>query len=421
MITTGVKDLSGNAMVQDFVWSFITGIMPLPPGPPLSPSALSAPQQAAAVFSAVLGAKALMDSQFSAAVTLGQNSLPSGFAPALSGSGGGDIGNIDPNLSFIVEDMKRLLRSTAIQGAVVKAGALRAQLATSVSATITTEFCSNADGGVVITGTNNYDEAFNPSVTFAYDLTFSNCRDDIIFTQLDGMLHIEGVQNTDNNAITSRLRANNLTEKQFSSAVFDVMTQQSVMNGSFISDNQVITMTKSASGSFVVTTPAQGAVLEKVVTLEYTGLVENSSVTHNVDASDTTVTASTGMVTLGVSQGGTSTFQLTLAISLEDRMQAMNDTAGTRKNWINGTVSATWAPDLSPAGCKPGSLTLLTDTAAPRTFTSASGPCPVSGVMTVNDATITYGSPILVTAGNGDMQSCSDCTVLNQTGAACLP
>ncbi len=135
------------------------------------------------------------------------------------------------------------------------------------------------------------------------------------------MLHIESVQSTASDAITSRLTANSLTEKQFSSAVFDVMTQQSVMNGSFVIDNQVITIAKTASGSFVVTTPAQGAATEKVVTLTYTGLVENSSLTHNVDASDTNVTASAGTIMLGVTQGGAVTLQMTLGISLENKTQ----------------------------------------------------------------------------------------------------
>jgi hypothetical protein len=315
--------------------------------------------------------------------------------------------------------MQRLLRSAAVQGAVKKAGALKAQRVP-ISTTLTTEFCSNADGNVTINGNNNYDEVGNPSVNFAYDLTFTKCRDDIGLTQLDGLLHIVGVQSTDNDATTSRLTANNLTEKQFSSPVFDVLTQQSVMNGSFVNDNQVVTTTKSASSSFVVTTPA-GVVPEKVVTLEFTGLIEESNLTHNTDASDTNVTAATGTVTLRVVQGGTSTFQLTLGISLEDRMQVMNDAAGTTKDWINGTMNATWAPDLSQTGCKSGSLTFLTDTAAPRTFTSTSGLCPVSGTVMVNDATITYGIPVLVTMSNGDTQSFADCTALNQAGAACLP
>jgi Big-like domain-containing protein len=404
-ITSGVRDLAGNALAQDFTWNFTT--LPIP-----------AAIQAARTFSAVLGAQSLMDAQFSAVMALGQNSLPAGFAPGLSKSRGGDIGSIDPTLSSIVENMQRLLLSAAIQGAVRKAGARTAQFAP-VNTTLTTEFCSNADGSVAITGTNNYDDALSTLVTFSYDMSFTNCRDDIALTRLDGILHIEGVQSTDNDATTSSLTANNLTEKQFSSSAFDVMTQQSVMNGSFVINNQVSTIAKTASGSFVVTTPAQGAATEKAVTLTYTGLVENSSLTHNVDASDTNVTTSAGTIMLGVTQGGAVTLQMTLGISLEDKTQLMNDVAGTRKNWINGTMDATWVPDLSQAGCKTGSLTFLTN--APSTFTLATGLCPVSGTMMMNDATVTYGIPVMVTAGNGETQSFPDCNALNQAGVVCLP
>ncbi len=410
-ITSGVRDLAGNTLAQDFTWNFTT--LPIP-----------AAIQAAATFSAVLGAEALMDAQFSVAMALGQNSLPAGFAPALSVSSGRNIASIDTTLASIVENMKSLSRSTTIQRAVKKVAALKAMRATTVNLTTLTSAdsaCSNPEGIVTISGTNNYDEATNPAVTSAYDMTFTNCRDDIAFTQLDGILHFESVMSTDNDTNTSRLTSTNLTEKQFSSAVFDVMTQQSVMNGSFVSDDQVITIAKTASGSFVVTTPAQGLVPEKAVTFEFTGLVEQTSLAHNADASDTKVTTSTGTITLGVTQGGTSLLQMTLGINLEDRTQLMNDAAGTRKNRLNGTVNATWAPDLSQSGCKLGSLTFVTNAAAPRIFTFASGLCPVSGTVMMNDATVTYGTPVLVTAGNGETQSFPDCTALNQAGAVCLP
>jgi Big-like domain-containing protein len=416
-ITTGAKDLAGNALANDFTWSFTTRTVSQLPGPTLKQADFSTAREAATIVSAFFGAEALMDAQFSAVMALGQNSLPAGFAPGLSGGIGGDIAGLDPTLASIVQSMKSLSRSAIIQGALRRAGVLRAQRATAVDTTVTTEFCSNADGRVGIAGTNNYDEAVNPTVAFAYDLTFTNCRDDVEFTQLDGLLHIEGVQSTDTDAGTSRLTANNLAENKFSSAAFDVMTQRSVLNGSFSNDNQVNTMARTASGSFAVTTPA-GTGPEKVTTLGFTGLVQAGSVTHNADSTDTTATTSTGTLTLGVVQGGTGTLQLTLGIGLEDRMQTMNDSAGTRKDWINGTVDAAWT--IGP-GCKTGSLTFFTDMASPRIFTSAAGLCPVSGAVLVNNGAITYGSPIVVTVSNGDMQSFTDCTALAQAGAVCLP
>ena len=274
------------------------------------------------------GTQALAGAQFNVAVALGVNSQPAGFAPSLYKSG--DIGKVDPTLAAIMASMTKMARSAAIQSAVKKAGALKAMRATAVNATLSTEACSNADAVISINGTNNYDESANPAVTSSYDINFKNCQDDIEFMPLNGDLHIESVKSTDNNGVTSTVIAKALTQKTFSAADFAVLTQTSVMDGSFISDNQVTAGANSSTGTFVVTTPAQGAVPEKVATFNYDGLVVQSTFTHNADGTDTTATTTKGSFSVSSTTGGNPTFKLDLALNLTDVTLDLNDAAGTR-------------------------------------------------------------------------------------------
>ncbi len=173
-----------------------------------------------------------------------------------------------------------------------------------------------------------------------------------MFTQLDGNLHIESVRSTDNNGVTSTLVAKALTEKTFSAVDLAVMTKIAVMDGEFISDNQVVRGAKSSTGTFVVTTPAQGAVAEKVETFNYNGLVETSTFTHNADGSDTAVTTTQGSFSVTSATGGNTTFKLDLALNLKDETLSLNDAAGTTNNKISGDVDMLWTPAID--GCAAG-------------------------------------------------------------------
>jgi hypothetical protein len=407
----------------------VTGNEPVIPSPGPGPApgtpdvVFSSPVQAAQATSVVAGMQTLASTQFAVASALGVDAQPGGFAPSLSKSS--DIGNIDPALAAIVGKMKSFAGSATIRSAVRKAGALRAKAmrATVPETTLTMEAC-NAEGQAVISGENTYDDAGNPNIVSKYTVTFTNCKDSGDLTQVDGVLHIEQFMSTENDGVASTVVATGLTIMQFTAtpvADFAVMTQKSVMDGTFISDDQVVRGANFADGSFVVTTPAQGIIPEKVELFEFDGLEEDRTLTHNPDLTNTTVTTTKGTFKATATSGGAVISQVTVALDLAENTVILNDLAGTRNNKLNGTIDVTFGAGQTLAGCLSGKLNISTVDTAPRVFTTAGGACPTNGTVQINSATINYepGSPIQVAVGSGTPVNYADCAALDAASGSC--
>jgi hypothetical protein len=406
----------------------ISGNEPIvpPPGPGPAPGipdiVFSTPVQAASATAALSGTQALASAQFAVASALGVNAQPAGFAPSLSKSG--DIGSVDPAVAKIVKTMKSFANSATIQRAVKKTAALRSQAMRATipppGTTLTTDAC-NAEGQVVISGENTYDDPTNPNINSKYDITFTNCKDSTDATQLDGTMHIEQLMSTDNDGVASTVNANGLTQITFADDTFAVKTLTSVMTGTFINDNQVTKISNFADGTFTVTTPATAAAAEKVATFGYAGLEEIQTETHNPDLTNTAVTTTKGTFKVTSATGGTTTLEMSLAMDLTDNTVSLNDAAGTRNNRLNGSVDMTFAPNPATAGCLSGKLNVTTVDTAPRTFTTAGGACPTNGTVKINTATINYEptAPIQVDVGGGTPISYANCAELDAAGGAC--
>jgi hypothetical protein len=392
------------------------------PGPeppviiPQVPITFASPQQAAGEVTAALNTKALADTQFAAAMAFGMGSRPAGFAPRMIS---GDIGRIDPTLKMMVDKMASLSQSPVIQKAIRKAGALKAMRATQVNQTLTVGFCDNADGKIQITGTNNYDDLASTDVISSYTIDFTKCRDDVLLTELNGRINAEETESTAGNAVSTGLTNVDVRESQFKDETFAIELQQSHLFGTFSNSDQITSATMSANGQFSLTTLAQGATPETIVNHSFTGLT-NARTTTSDATSKTDVDTINGSFTTGRFIGGAEVFKTTMQITnLVDTVQTITgpvgDAAvGTKNQTINGTIGTAWTPEV--AGCLPGLMTITM--AAPRTF-AAGGTCPVSGAMTINGATITFGSPIQVNYF-GASQSFATCTEMDAAGAVCM-
>jgi hypothetical protein len=378
------------------------------------------PQQAGGQLAAALNTKALADAQFAVAVALGLGSRPAGFAPGLAD---GDIARLDPALKMMVDRMTALSRSPVIQKAASKAVALRAMRANTVNETLTVGFCDNADGNIHITGTNNYDDTAATLATSSYTITFTDCRDDILFTELEGQLTVEQSENIENLAaplLNSKLTAN-LSESRFSDATFAVMTEDAHLSGTFTDNDEVASGSMNADGFFTLTTPAAGTTPEALVNYTFIGLkADRASTSDAVSTTDTNIT--NGTFTVGRFTGEVEVFKMTLALTdLEDRVHTATGPQGdpavdTKKQSIKGTIGMAWAPEVS--GCLSGLMTIATTTE--RTIAPADT-CPSAGEMTINNAIIKFGSQIDVSLTNSTVTgSYATCAEMDQAGAACM-
>lgn len=381
----------------------------LPPQPPV---VFTTPKQAAASNTSAQSIRALSDAQFGAAIDMGLSSQPAGFAPRLNG----DRTGIDPAISAAIDQMGKMASSSPVKKAVQKAGAMRVKRANSFTNLAVPDSCF-AGGTATLSGTNNYDDVNSTIVNSEYVITFVNCRDNIMLTELNGTISIEVNESIDTNAIRSNLTAI-LTEKKYSDETFATVISQSHMDGAFDDNDQLTTGSRSANGLFIVTIPAQGATPEHVTTYEYTGLTELRTTTPNADLSDTLLIDLTGTFKVTRASGGVTASVVSMKVDLEDKTQHMNDAAGTRRNWIDGSVEITRSPAVD--GCLTGSMTIATAANAPRTFTIATGfTCPASGSVKINNSTITYSRPIQVSIDGGSTESYADCAAMEAVGGIC--
>lgn len=386
--------------------------------PPAPPIVFATPQEGAASLAAVQSMRTLLDAEFGAAISLGLNSRPAGFAAALEGAA---AAGAEPVLADMIARMGETAASPTIRRAVQKsaalAAALKASRVNSVNETLA-GYCSNAGGSASIRGTNNYDDVNSTTLISEYVITFTTCRDDILSTELDGTLSVELDESITTNAVRSNVTAI-LTEKQYTDATYAVMAAQSHIDGSFDSNDQLTSGSRSANGLFIVTVPAQGATPETINTFTYTGLNEARTLTHNADQSDTDSTVLSGTFRVDTTVGGVAVSRLELRLDVTDKTLLMNDAVGTRKNTINGVLEFRRTPEQG--GCLTGSMNIITDEATPRTFSTVTGfTCPASGAVRINNALTTYGTQIQVAIDGGSSQAFADCAALAAAGGVCV-
>ncbi len=377
--------------------------------------------QAAAATATESSTMTTMSTQMTSGMSMGLSSVPAGYAAKFAKrNSSGDIGSIDPTMKMMVDKMAARSKSPAIQKAIMKARSFKAKRVTSINTSID---CDNIGSGTIsIVGSNNYLDTATADIS-TYDITFTNCRDNSFYTVTNGTIHIE--DNSSRSApytYTSSLTAN-LTDSVYDST-YTTLQNQSVLNGTFFDIDQTTSGSFGANGSFVLTIPAQSAVF----TYAFTNLNDTWTSTHNnTDGSDTDVDNVSGTFTISVASGGTTNFAFSLSAGLVDKWQIMNDgPTGTQKNWINGSITLSWVPDLTAYGCLPGSITFATDEADPLIYKSATGySCPVSGTLSINNAVIEFGTSsgtatdIIVTV-NGSSEVYPSCTALEATGGMCV-
>jgi hypothetical protein len=378
--------------------------------------------QAAAATSTSQGAMNAMMSQMNSGMSMGLSSVPAGYAAKFNKRyGKGDIGSIDPTLKMMVEKMARQSKSPMIQKAVKKAASLKAARVNTINDPIPCD-----SGSATIVGTNNYDDASRTAEIYTYDVTFTNCRDINSLTEMNGTIHVSVNSSLSTTGPSSSNVTAHLMEKLYSSSTATIFTQQTDLNGTFSDIDNITSGSSSGNGTFVMTTPATTATQESVVTFAFTNLSDAWTSTRNAtDLSDTDVDDSSGTFSIATSYGGTQNFKFTLGVDLVSKTQYMNDTAGTEKDWLNGTISLSWAPDLSSSGCIPGSISISTAVADPLIYDYTNYSCPVSGTLTINNATVAYGTSsgtatdIIVTV-NGTSQTFASCDALESAGGMCV-
>jgi hypothetical protein len=387
-----------------------------------APVTFSAPSQAAGANATANSAVAMTDTQFALAMDMGLSSLPAGYAPRLARkmSRAGDAGSLDPKLKKALDSMAKFSQAPALRSAVKKAKSFSSlKKTTSVNDTVTCD-----SGNMVITGTNNSDELNATSDIANYTITFNNCRDNFFYAELSGTLQVSDISSRTTLAFDSSLTAN-LTEKMYSSSTDITADETFTLSGTFRGIDQLTSGSITANGSFVMTFPAQGGFPETVMTYAFNNISDTWTSADNADGSVTEVDDLSGTFTMTLAITGEGTYQFSLGLSLTDEWQYMNDVAGTEKNWMDGTVTMSWAPDMTAYGCLAGALNISTLETDPIAYTYAGGFCPVSGTLSINNATIEFGSTsgtstdILVSVNNGTPQVYSSCSSLDLAGSMC--
>jgi hypothetical protein len=366
--------------------------------------------QAAASTSSSMNSMSVMSDQLNAGVNMGLNNIPAGYAAKLAQRyGTGKAGAFDPNLKMMMDKAISLSKSPMIQKAKKKAASLAAARVTSVNDPLP---CDSGSGS--ITGSFNYDG--NNVYTSTYTITFNNCGDSSFYTVLNGTLGYSETSST--SVYEGRVNAN-LTMKQYD-ATFATLQYQLDLDGSFANIDHITSGTLTANGAYVFTSGAT------TTTYAFTNLRDDwtymldTTVTPNTETWNDVVS---GTFSIAIASSGTTNFQFTLGVSLTDKWMDMNDSpTWTSKEWINGTVTVSWVPDLSAYGCLPGSVVFTTLESDPLVINSLNSfTCPVSGTLTVNNATVEFGTSSTTGSGidvtvNGTTTNYASCIELEMAG-----
>jgi hypothetical protein len=365
----------------------------------------SSSDQAASAFSDAAGMVALVDVMSSAASGIAASGVSqAGYAPNKGKTANTSaIANVDPRLKTIVDKMVGQMQSTAAKNAEQKA-----RLKVSMAATVSASVNCTPSGSYSITGTDNSDNASRSFDEATVTIVFNNCRDSVDFTELSGTIQLYSKITPSAPAVPTSTITNitvtNLTHKQYIDGTFTGQpTETGVISGTFNSTNNVTSGSDYANGSFNFSNN-----LGDSATFFFTGLTDNWS-TSTVSSVTTDSTSMNGSFGLSYVSGYDS---INLSISLTNLEYKVRTNADASiDEWLNGSIGIVW----NPLVCASGIITFTTADATPLHYASGAETCPDRGTLQVNNATIVYGTPILVTV-NGVTVPYADCAAMDMAG-----
>ena len=374
-------------------------------------TSISSTSQAASSSSAAMGAIALSDTVGTAA-GLADGAIPAGYAPGKRKAvNTADIAKLDPRLKDVVDKMVAQLRKPVITDAVSKSQSLKTMNSAPLSAPAPTTSPCSAGGSYTVT-----DSAVVSGVTTTHDLSvsFSYCRDSLDFSELNGSITATHVLDTLNNSETSNVHAN-LTNIAYTDGTFTNLDGTFVLNGDFNStNNNNASGTNFANGSFSATSPPSGTNMTAVFSFTNVHDVWTKSLGMPSSGDRTEQHTFNGSYGLSITNNATTeqiAFTVTLANLEYKDIVSLN---GNEDEWLNGSVTISWSPDMSQWGCLNGTYSFTTAAGTP-VQTLFPNTCPSSGTVQVNNATIEYGKPsgtqVTITV-NGFSEIFADCDSL---------
>lgn len=363
---------------------------------------LTATQQAAASSSAAQGAIALSsDVAWVAGIASGY--IPPTYAPGKGGiqTDTAAIANIDPRLKNVVDKMMAQVSRHAVKSTIAKSRSLSKVLS---AATSTASIPCDA-GTIEVSDTLS---SSGTATTHTLSITYNNCQYDVYLSRTNGF--ISAVHTID--SIVSFETASvvmNLTDTTYTDFSYSVASDVFALNGTFVSS---ITGTTGGSASALGTfgwtmyDPVYGTM---VMSLYFgTGATPITDTWTSLASGGTTTATHTanGQYGMTISAGGQS---VSLGITLSNLVDTVVTSAGGVDEWINGSISIGWTPDLSQWGCLNG--TYVFTTLVPIHYVGYA--CPTSGKVRVNNAVIEFGNPagynVKVTLDSGPSEVFTDC------------
>jgi hypothetical protein len=363
------------------------------------PVTYSDPSEAANGASSAKASVDMTSAMSEAAAGLSSSSSnPAGYAPGKGGTTATDtssIANIDPKLKTLVDGMLASMKAPAVRNAVSKARASKAKVTMSpgTPGTFTlTSSCTDSSGTFTITGTET--SVAGTYVEYTVDIRFDSCKDAIdpmtgLYSVTTGTIHVYDKEMA-GNAATTRNATIDLTAVKYNVSYMNVETD--VAKGTFnATDSGTVTSRSgrnTASGSF----SSHDLLNNETGTFYFTNMTGDW--TWDVDVSGVETVANTANGNFGLNFVNASAETLTLNIGLSNLQNKLRFNANASiDQWMNGSVTITWTPDLSIFGCKSGRITFTTADATPLHYLNNSDTCPDSGTLQVNNATIVYYGP----------------------------
>jgi hypothetical protein len=274
--------------------------------------------------------------------------------------------------------------------------------------------CSGGTGTFTITGTDSSNVSY---VEYTVDIRFDSCRDvpDTagIYSITTGTIHVYDKEMA-GNAANTRNATLDLTAEKYDSLNADAHVKTDVAKGIFDGTDSGTATSRSGRNS------ASGSFSEKDWAKNETGTFYFTNLVGDwtwEDASGVKTTANTANGNFGLLFVPDSGQSLKLNIGLTNLINKVQKNLDTSwDQWVNGSVTISWTPDLSAFGCKSGRVTFTTADATPLHFAAPDSTCPSSGTLQINNATIVYYGAedpgnILITVGTGTA-SVPDCTWL---------
>ena len=375
---------------------------------------LTATQQAAASASAAQGAIA-MSSSVAGAADMASGYIPPSYAPGKRDpkTGTAAIANIDPRLKDVVDKMLMQMQRPAIKTALSKAGTFSKALSAPTITSSATVSCYT--GNYVV---QDAMDSSGTSTTHTLTVTYNACKDNSSRNIINGSISATHTKDTVATSESATVTITNLTDTTYTDSTYTQASEIFALSGTFTNastGNPSAAGTATARGTFswTLVDPVNG---NMVMAFNFgTGSTPITDTwTNAVSGPDTTeIHTANGNYGLTVSAAGQSiTLSITLA-NLEDKYRT-NLTNGDDE-WINGSVTISWSPDLSQWGCLNGTYVFTTAALTPMHWAPADY-CPSSGTVQVNNAVIEFGKPsgtmVTVSLIGGPSEVFSDCEAM---------